>query len=99
MTIDGLPTFVEQSSSWTTFIGDWSSGTVEWLVETSLNSDSDNGINVNFGGGSPGQGVPNDKFFIRAYTPSNFQTGQDYKFKVRADDGFRVFVTADKGRN
>ena len=99
VTIDGLPTFVEQSSSWTTFIGDWSSGTVEWLVETSLNSDSDNGINVNFGGGSPGQGVPNDKFFIRAYTPSNFQTGQDYKFKVRADDGFRVFVTADKGRN
>lgn len=97
--IDGLVMSVEQSSSWTTIVGDWSSGSIDWLKKITLDSDRDNGIDVDFGSGSPGEGLPSDYFLIGTYTATDLKADRDYEFKVRADDGFQLFITSNRGES
>jgi uncharacterized protein YraI len=50
-----------------------------------------NGINFNFGSGSPTPGVNADAFIIRYESVQTFQQGT-YEFVVASDDGVRVFI-------
>jgi len=48
-------------------------------------------LDLNFGSGSPGEGVPADNFSARFTTNQNFAPGA-YEFVAQADDGVRVEV-------
>ncbi len=50
-----------------------------------------NGINFNWGTGSPFQGVNSDYFIVRFESVQTFQQGT-YEFIVGSDDGVRVFI-------
>ncbi|MGK7898129.1 MAG: phosphodiester glycosidase family protein [Xenococcus sp. (in: cyanobacteria)] len=96
--IDGLPTFVEKSSSWETYVGVWSSRTeIDWLAKLDTYSLRDNGVDFNFGSGSPGEGLPSDEFVMITYTDTFFEAGQDYTFKMRADDYFQLYIRPEGG--
>jgi len=49
------------------------------------------GINYDWGGGGPGNGVPSDNFSVRWVGRFDFSAG-DYTFIARADDGVRLWV-------
>ncbi len=55
-------------------------------------SDGKNGINQNWGAGSPkvDSRIPNDYFAVRSYTQAKFEAGKTYVARVRADDGFQL---------
>ncbi|MBZ0291292.1 MAG: hypothetical protein K8L99_01875 [Anaerolineae bacterium] len=48
-------------------------------------------INFNWGGGSPGPGVPSDYFSARMTTSAYFYSGT-YRFTITADDEFTLYV-------
>ncbi len=52
----------------------------------------ENAVNNNWGGGGPGNGVPNDNFSVR--WTGRFWFGNDgtYRFTTRTDDGVRLIV-------
>jgi hypothetical protein len=54
-------------------------------------SRSDQDINFDWGGGSPGAGIPADNFSVRWTRDAWFDDGT-YRFSARADDGLRVWV-------
>jgi len=53
--------------------------------------DEEASINHDWGGGSPGHGVPSDNFSARWVGRFHFDGGR-YRFYARADDGIRVWV-------
>lgn len=55
---------------------------------------NDAAIDFNWGQGSPGSGMPNDKFSIRWTRSLSFAEG-NYRFSATSDDGVRVWVDGD----
>jgi hypothetical protein len=51
-------------------------------------------INFDWGNGSPGRGIPVDRFSIR-WTATQHLTSGTYRFYAAADDGIRVWVDGD----
>ncbi|MBC7264718.1 MAG: peptidoglycan DD-metalloendopeptidase family protein [Chloroflexi bacterium] len=49
-------------------------------------------ISHDWGTGSPGHGVGSDNFSIRYERTASFGESGDWKFTVRSDDGFRLYV-------
>lgn len=54
-------------------------------------SRTDNMINFNWAGGTPGSPINTDNFVARWTKTANFAAG-NYSFKVTGDDGFRLFI-------
>jgi hypothetical protein len=54
-------------------------------------SRTDRNINFDWGTGSPGPGVPADRFSVRWIRTIEFEGG-NYRFTVVTDDGFRLYV-------
>lgn len=54
-------------------------------------SRTDRNINFDWGTGSPGPGVPADRFSVRWNRTIEFEGG-NYRFTVVTDDGFRLYV-------
>ncbi len=52
---------------------------------------NDNDVNFNWGGGSPGGGVPADRFSVRWTRTLHFNP-DTYRFEVFSDDGVRLWV-------
>lgn len=51
----------------------------------------DGAVNFDWGGGGPGNGVPDDRFSV-IWERSTYVTAGTYRFYAMADDGVRVFV-------
>jgi hypothetical protein len=49
------------------------------------------GLNFDWGGGSPGAGIPNDNFSAR-FTRDEWFEGGTYRFSYRSDDGLRLWI-------
>lgn len=58
-------------------------------------TDGSGGINHNWGSGSPASGVNADHFSARWERDVNFPTSGDWKFTIRSDDGFRIFIDGE----
>ncbi|MCC3407999.1 MAG: hypothetical protein JGK17_20895 [Microcoleus sp. PH2017_10_PVI_O_A] len=90
---NGQPILVETSASaWTTAVWDWNWNKVG---DTTLPKRNDrlNGVNVDWGTGSIlGR---SDKFIAGMWNYSYFDANKTYKFRVKADDGFYLFVSPD----
>jgi glucose/arabinose dehydrogenase len=56
----------------------------------------DDGIDFNWGGGTPGDGVPADNFSARWTKSLTVAEEGSYKFTVTGDDGVRLFVDGEK---
>lgn len=52
---------------------------------------NDGAVQFDWGGGSPGSGVPSDYFSVRWTRQLHFDAGT-YRFQVRVDDGVRLWV-------
>ncbi|MEG3844627.1 polymorphic toxin type 44 domain-containing protein [Microcoleus sp. herbarium14] len=93
---NGKPILVETSASaWTTSVSDWNWNKVGGTTLSKRN-DGLNGINVDWGTGSILGGY-SDKFIAGMWNYSYFDANKTYKFRVKADDGFYLFVT-DAGK-
>ena len=55
---------------------------------------NDTGIDFNWGQGSPGSGIPNDRFSARWTRTVAFSEGT-YRFNTTSDDGVRVWLDGD----
>ncbi len=93
---NGQPILVETSASaWTTAVWDW-----KWnkVGDTTLSKRNDglNGVNVDWGTGSV---VGRSDYFIAGmWHYYYFDANTTYNFRVKADDGFSLFVSSD-GKN
>jgi surface antigen len=58
-------------------------------------TDGTGGIGHNWGTGSPASGVNADHFSARWERDVNFPTSGDWKFTIRSDDGFRIFIDGE----
>jgi Bacterial toxin 44 len=90
---NGKPILVETSASaWTTTVWDWNFNKVG---DTTLSKRNDglNGINVDWGTGSVAG--RSDYFIAEMWNYSYFDANKTYKFRVKADDGFYLFVSPD----
>ncbi|MCC3508927.1 MAG: hypothetical protein JGK29_07285 [Microcoleus sp. PH2017_17_BER_D_A] len=93
---NGQSILVETSASaWTTTVWDWN-----WnkLGDTTLfkRNDGLNGVNVDWGTGSVAG--RSDYFIAGMWNYSYFDANTTYNFRVKADDGFSLFVSSD-GKN
>ncbi len=57
---------------------------------------ADDAIDFDWGGGTPGDGVPTDNFSARWTKSVNVAEAGSYKFTVTGDDGVRLFVDGQK---
>jgi hypothetical protein len=57
---------------------------------------TDDAIDFNWGGGTPGQGVPADNFSARWTKPLTLEQAGTYKFTVTSDDGVRLYLDGQK---
>lgn len=93
--LNGKPILVETSdSAWKTTVFDWRFNKVG---DTTLSKRNDglNGVNVDWGTVSgPGR---SDYFIAGMSNSSYFDANKTYKFRVKADDGFYLFVS-DAGK-
>lgn len=93
--LNGKPILVETSASaWTTIVYD---GRFNKLGDTTFSKRSDglNGVNLDWGTGSLlGR---SDDFIAGMWNYSYFDANKTYKFRVKADDRFYLFVT-DAGK-
>ncbi len=55
---------------------------------------NDRAIDFDWGRGSPGAGIPNDRFSVR-WTRSVYFTEGTYRFSAASDDGVRVWIDGD----
>ncbi|MEO5666245.1 MAG: PA14 domain-containing protein, partial [Nocardioides sp.] len=62
------------------------------LAGTPLLTRTDDTVDFNWGGGSPGDGVPVNNFSARWTKTLNVAEAGAYKFTVTSDDGVRLFV-------
>jgi Bacterial toxin 44 len=94
ITPNGKPILVETSASdWKTFVWDWKWNQVVGDTTLSKRNDGLNGINVDWGTGSVlGR---SDYFIAGMLNYSSFDANKTYKFRVKADDGFYLFVSPD----
>lgn len=56
---------------------------------------TDSGLNFDWGSGSPAEGVPRDVFTVRwlaQFNPPHSSGAREYEFRVRRDDGVRLYV-------
>jgi pimeloyl-ACP methyl ester carboxylesterase len=53
-------------------------------------NDGKKGFAGDWGARSPRSGIPNDNFALAFWTQADFQQGQTYNFKVRADDSYAL---------
>lgn len=91
---NGKPILVETSASaWTTSVSDWNWNKVGGTTLSKRN-DGLNGINVDWGTGSILGGY-SDKFIAGMWNYSYFDANKTYNFRVKADDGFYLFVSPD----
>lgn len=66
--------------------------------ETFVFSQLDQEVTRNWGGGSPGGDIPNDRFTVRWYSTliPAFDSGERvYEFRVTRDDGARIYIGGD----
>ena len=63
---------------------------LNWYASTDYESSSF--IYHDWGTGSPGHGVGTDNFSIRYERTAYFNESGDWKFTIRSDDGFRLYV-------
>lgn len=56
---------------------------------------TDSGLNMDWGGGAPAEGMPRDRFTVRwltQFNPPHSEGVREYEFRVQRDDGARIFV-------
>ena len=58
---------------------------------------TDDAVDFNWGGGTPGDGVPADNFSARWTKSLALEEAGTYKFTVTGDDGFRLYVDGQSG--
>lgn len=97
----GQPILVETSdTAWTTDVWNWNWQDKKWnfVGKTTLSKRNDglNGINVDWGTGSP-KGS-SDYFIAGMWNRSYFDANKTYKFRVKADDQFYLLTSPD-GKN
>jgi hypothetical protein len=61
-------------------------------VLSRYDDDDRGGLNLNWGTGSPGSGIPSDNFSARWVRDYGWFEGGTYRFTVASDDGVRVWV-------
>jgi hypothetical protein len=79
----------ETSTAFPNWRGEYFANTTLSGTPVIVRNDAD--INFNWGNGSPGSGVPSDRFSARWTRSLGFNAGT-YRFNVRSDDGVRVWV-------
>jgi len=90
---NGQPILVETSASaWTTTVLDWN---YNKLGDTTFSKRNDglNGVNEDWGSGSVAG--RSDYFIAGMWNSSYFDANKTYNFRVKADDGFYLFVSSD----
>jgi surface antigen len=86
------PSIPDTSSQWqlTFYNNEGTTGSPVWT-----GTDGSGGISHNWGSSSPASGVNTDHFSARWERDVNFPTSGNWKFTIRSDDGFRIFIDGE----